>query len=332
MSSRIDEARSVVRTLLDALEEGETRADRLLMKAARLARLMRDTDAQQWLEFEASGYPNDFQFASVGTCSKYAAAAGRLNVKESKFLTQSLPELEAIAEAQQANLSAQAKPADAALLAKDFIEMRATEALLASHGTMQLELRKAYANTRSIVAALRSAIHSYATDTYLAIELGDAAETIFEAARNRIDGFVRAHCPKAAEKLVAINERMADGSTESRTAALTSCRRLLLDIADAVFPASSGQRIDASGKARDVGPEQYKNRLLAFLEVSRGRDSSFDVVESQISDLAARLDAIHDKTCKGVHVDVSEDEARLAVIHTYLFVGEVAARAGGTRS
>jgi hypothetical protein len=49
------------------------------------------------------------------------------------------------------------------------------------------------------------------------------------------------------------------------------------------------------------------------------------VVVSGLEHLAARLDAIYDKTCKGVHVDVSEQEARLAVIHTYLFIGEIAA-------
>jgi hypothetical protein len=43
--------------------------------------------------------------------------------------------------------------------------------------------------------------------------------------------------------------------------------------------------------------------------------------------LAARLDAIYEKTCKGVHVDVTEAEARLAVIHTYLFLGEIAQHA-----
>jgi len=52
--------------------------------------------------------------------------------------------------------------------------------------------------------------------------------------------------------------------------------------------------------------------------------SSREVIESELEHLAARLDAIYEKACKGVHVDVSEQEARLAVIHTYLLIGEVA--------
>jgi hypothetical protein len=46
--------------------------------------------------------------------------------------------------------------------------------------------------------------------------------------------------------------------------------------------------------------------------------------ESELEFLAARLDAIYEMTCKGVYVDVSLDEARLVVIHTYLFIGEIA--------
>lgn len=53
-------------------------------------------------------------------------------------------------------------------------------------------------------------------------------------------------------------------------------------------------------------------------------EGSTAIVEAEMDLLAAQLDAIYEKTCKGVHVDVSLQEARLAVIHTYLFIGEIA--------
>jgi hypothetical protein len=64
--------------------------------------------------------------------------------------------------------------------------------------------------------------------------------------------------------------------------------------------------------------------LLAFLEEATGSRSSLEITTSGLEHLAARLDAIYEKTCKGVHVEITEQEARLAVIHTYLFVGELA--------
>jgi hypothetical protein len=99
-----------------------------------------------------------------------------------------------------------------------------------------------------------------------------------------------------------------------------------MDVADAVFPARQENWMDAGGKPRNVGTEQYKNRLLAYLSESNQSQTSGVLTESELEHLAARLDAIYEKTCKGVHIDVSEQEARLAVIHTYLFIGEVAQR------
>ncbi|MEO8838404.1 MAG: hypothetical protein ABI351_06805 [Herbaspirillum sp.] len=322
-STRISEARRAAESLLDDLESASVPIDKMLMKAKRLARLMRDTDAQHWLDLETNGYPPSFDFSTLGTCRKYASACGRINEAESKFYTQSLPEFEANAETEQALLVAN-KPSMSLSKVKDFVEKNATEALMAAQLKLQASQKKSYAQSRSILASLKAGIHNYVTDMYLAIELGDIAQDIFESARHEIDTFVRVHCPKAAEKLIAINERMADNSVESRTAALTSCRRLLMTVADSLFPASANGWVDSSGKTRKIGADQYKNRLLAYIGSRLQSGGSIDIIESELELLAAVLDAIYEKTCKGVHVEVSPEEARLAVIHTYLFIGEVA--------
>ncbi len=293
------------------------------MKAKRLARLMRDTDAQTWLDYETRGYPAGFPMNKLGTCAQYAACSGRFDPEASKYYTASLPELEANSQGNEAIVNSFQTTAGSSPTVENYLVKRATEEFIAGQVKMQHSYKEAFKKSKSLVVALRSAIHGYATDTHLAIELGDIAQDIFENARNDVDAFVRAHCPKAAEQLIAINERMADKSPESRTAALTTCRRLLMTVADSLFPPKEGWT-DGSGKKRKVGPEQYKNRLLAYLEEANRNRGSQEVVVSGLEHLAARLDAIYEKTCKGVHVDVTEQEARLAVIHTYLFIGEIA--------
>ena len=198
---------------------------------------------------------------------------------------------------------------------------------MATQLKFQNRQKKNYASSKSLYSSMKAAIHNYATDTYLAVELGDVAEDIFEGARNLVDSFIRSHCPKAAEKVIAINERMNDRNPESLSAALTSCRRLLMDVADSVFPPREEDWKDRKGRARKVGGEQYKNRLLAFLSDLSESEGSYSLLESELEHLAARLDIIYEKSCKGVHVDVTLDEAKLSVIHTYLFLGEVASYA-----
>ncbi|QQN61266.1 hypothetical protein JIR23_16455 [Bradyrhizobium diazoefficiens] len=324
MSIRLDDARQIARTLLDDLETVTVRTEGVLMKAKRLARLMRDTDAQCWLELETSGYPKQsFNISTLGTCEKYARRSGRVD-PEGKYYIASLPQLEAIGEGYKERAETLNQTVDKSVVMENFTVKRATEEFLANRARQQTENRKLYNENHAVVVALRAAIHSYATDVYISIELGDAAQDIFEQARTRVDTFIRSYAPKAAEQIVAVNARMAEGSDESYSQALTTCRRLLLTIADATYPARSDPYVDGAGKKRDVGPENYKNRLMAYLEQSTASAGSRELIASGLEHLAARLDAVNSKVSKGVHVDVTEEEARLAVIHTYLFLGEIA--------
>lgn len=321
--SRLDEARKVAQELLESLETSWAPIEAILMKAKRLARLMRDTDAQTWLDLETRGYPDSFNPEQLGSCKKYALAAGRI-MSDGKYYLLSLPKLEALGKSDEASIDALRSSRPIATKAKNFLEKKATEALLASKLKLQTQQKKNYADNQALFVSLKSALHNYATDIYLAIELGDVAEEIFEQARGDVDSFVRIHCPKAAEQLVAINERLHEDLPESRAAALTSCRRLLMTVADSLFPPQDQSWTDSNGKTRKVGSEEYKNRLLVYVEQKISSDSSFSIIVSEIEHLAARLDAVYEKVCKGVHADVSKEEARLAVIHTYLFLGEIA--------
>lgn len=111
---------------------------------------------------------------------------------------------------------------------------------------------------------------------------------------------------------------------ESRSAALTACRRLLATVADSVFPPRDEPIIDSKGKQRKVGVDAYKNRLIAYLESRIESGSTKSVIESQLDHLVARLDAVYEKACKGVHDDVDLNEARLTIIQAWLFLAEVA--------
>lgn len=320
--SRIDEARIVAQELLASLENSQVSIEKILMKAKRLARLMRDADAQVWLDLETRGYPDNFNFTELGNCRQYATRGGRLTLDE-KYYSVGLPNLEAKIKSDEAIIDG-FRTSKYSTSAKDFLEANATSSLNTGQIKYQRAQKELYASNQSLFISMKSAIHNYATDVDLAIELGDVAQDIFESAREQVDNFVRVNCPKAAEQLVAINERMQENLPESRSGALTSCRRLLMTVADSVFPPQSNDWIDSKGKLRKVGTEEYKNRLLAFADNQIGSHSSYLILTAEIEHLAARLDAVYEKVSKGVHTDVSTDEARLAVIQTYLFIGEIA--------
>lgn len=262
MSKRIDEARNVSEALLSDLENSTSRIGAILMRAKRLARLMRDTDAQTWLDLETKGYPEEFAFSELGDCIKYAISGGRIDLNTSKYYQQSLPKIEANAESDEALLNSLRATRAPTTTIKNFIEKNATESFMATQLKLQNQQKKNYASSKALYSSMKAAIHNYATDTYLAVELGDAAEEIFEGARNLVDTFIRSHCPKAAEKVLAINARMSDGNSESLSAALTSCRRLLMEVADSVFPARDEEWKDRKGHPRKIGENNIKTVCL----------------------------------------------------------------------
>lgn len=320
--SRLTEARSVANDLLQKMETYDLPIERHLLQAKRLARLLRDTDAETWLDLEIRGYPDGFDFKTLGNCHQYAQGGGRIRGGGRYYFT-SLPRLEASCAADR-QIVENAGPKPSIGTAGDCLAAEATMKMLKEQTDMFTTTKRKYLNNVSLFSSMKAAVHSFVTDTSIAIKFGDVAESIFDALRQDVDTFVRSHSPKAAEKLLAISERMAEGNAEAYAEALTSCRRLLMTVADSVFPPSDEDWVDGSGKHRKVAADNYKNRLVAFIEARLMSDSSRAILENELKHLCARLDAVYEKICKGVHVNVSVEEARLAIIEGYIFIGEIA--------
>lgn len=320
--SRITEAREVASSLLSFMETADLPVERHLLQAKRLARLLRDTDAQTWLDLEIGGYTDGFNTSSLGDCLRYATAAGRVTPDNKYYLT-SLPRLEAECAADKHRVES-AVPQAGTGTAENYIVAGATSKMFTDQIKALNAVKKVYLQNVALFSGLKAAIHSYVADTLISLEFGDVAESIFDQLRHDVDTFIRSRCPKAAEKLLAISERMAEGNPESCAEALTSCRRLLMTVADALFPPSDTEWEDGKGKKRKVGPDNYKNRLIAFIEQRIASASTQSLLEDDLVHLCSRLDAIYEKSCKGVHTDITVEEARLAIIQAYIFLGELA--------
>src|SRR5258708_17352236 len=101
--SRVAMAREAASQLLEELETSIPPVAQSLMRAKRLARLLRDQDAQTWIDLEIKGYPNDFNCEVLGNCRRYAVEGGRMT-PDGKYYLQSLPGIEANCRAQETTL------------------------------------------------------------------------------------------------------------------------------------------------------------------------------------------------------------------------------------
>ena len=72
MSSQSDHIRDLTKELLDDIELGRTTGERLLLKTARLARLIGSEEIKKWLEYEMRGYNSHDELSR-----KYITNTGR---------------------------------------------------------------------------------------------------------------------------------------------------------------------------------------------------------------------------------------------------------------
>lgn len=145
---------------------------------------------------------------------------------------------------------------------------------------------------------------------------------IFERHRRRVEAFMAQIDSPVLDQFTAAYRRSRDDDAESKSHALTTCRRILESVADVVFAPQKELYVDSAGKSRNVGAEAYINRLWAFLDRSMSGNTHAKVLLATLVDFGARLDVVYKMTNKGVHGEVTQAEVDTCVMQTYLLAGE----------
>jgi serine/threonine protein kinase len=150
---------------------------------------------------------------------------------------------------------------------------------------------------------------------------------IFSRIRHLIDSQVGHHVPDTVQKFTSVYQNLQSKNPEDWSNAVHSCRRILQNLADAVFPPQQDDRfIEIEGKLKRIklGPNNYINRIMCFIEDNSDSKTYNDIVGSQISFMGDRLDAIFKAAQKGSHsVITSREEADRYVVYTYMLVSDI---------
>jgi len=104
---------------------------------------------------------------------------------------------------------------------------------------------------------------------------------------------------------------------EDYSLVMTSCRRIIEYVADSIFPP------DENAPDGKLGKKKYRNRLLAFADKERASDTNIDLICSSTSLLSEQLEKLSKLASKGVHSEVTKDEARRCIIRTILLLDDI---------
>ena len=300
--NRQQEALALAEGLMTDVELSQTSIAKHVLKAMRLARLMRDDVAQQWLGFEIDGVPG-----TPAGLEWMTRARRWTDVTKQEGYWAPAADLEANRAGGETALAALAGDIS---LSGDMIPiaMRERSQLMTSHARSVITMS-------TVLASIDAQIYRYVGDAYAELQFSEIQASLFEDSRTAVDATLATTAGAALKKADSISERLAANDAEAVSQAMSTCRRLIVAVADHVFPASD-DLYDLNGQTLNVKQNAVLNRINAFVHTCGIRGGRADRLRRGLSDVYGRVST-------GVHSEVDGHEARYLFLTTYVLLGEI---------
>jgi len=303
-NSHLEVAKELSNVILVDLEINQVPISQSLMKCKRLARILRDSDAQKWLDYEIMGYPVVFDPDELGSCKKYYISDRPVirDERTHKPHAIGLPHLES------------------------YINSTKIESVtkLGANESQKRHILNKHHELVNDFERLKTCVHNYVTEVNISLSVGDFAQDLFEDTRLAADRFIREYCPRAGEQLLAVHDRMRHHDPMSYVPAILAVQVILATVADVVSPPSDPKTPPVKKGQELIAPgDQYINRIFSYIEKNSTDDSLLSMIEAEMECIFSKTDPSPEKSTEN-RDEVTLDEAHRAIIHMYLIIGEIA--------
>ena len=323
------EALDLSNEILENLEMSNVPLQIIALKTSRLARLLNDDDYHKIMAYEAGGYPNDPDGASPEVWELGIKAERIFEIKNSddeekqKYMyPESIGELEEKLRLVDAALSSARDP--------NISISSANPSQYVSGGIGNQSERLAIRNSQEInarkLASRSNFIYQYVISKHYELRYSGVSTDLFSRYRLSVDSKIGNYLTKSVRKFLAVYDNLKSENPENWANAVHSCRRILEDLADLVFPPTAETRtIDVQDHKKTIllGKDQYINRIIAFVEDKSKSERFEELIGSHLYYIGNRLDSIFKASQKGTHSSVGKEEADRYVLYTYLLVGDI---------
>lgn len=325
--NKIEKALNACEKVLDGIEDATISTSSALLQCLKIARLLNDHDSILWLQYEYGGYPKNEDGYILAEAWNIAYQNGRGYIKDGEKLVF----LELSSELEE-KIAAQHKAVN------NFTTQGASVSGEYAFGAMSNLTSTVASSTSNIVSSialcekrlsiLKSKYYDYALKKQIEISFGNVATSIFSEYRERVDVFFSKLSKETILKLQAIEDKIDSNNPELYSQVLTTCRRLFDNTANELFDKNFPDYKEKmfktkSGKEIDVSGDHYKNKLSAVIEKLENKSSDKTIVGSNIIYLLDWIDNLSNLQCKGVHSNISKQEAERCIIQTYICLGDI---------
>jgi hypothetical protein len=285
-----DQALILAEELLSEIELGSISPAAIARKASRLARLLDDFDAMQWLQHEVAGYPRPMDQPAVVAAERSNRVAEEKPEGGRTYWTMSLGELELQIEACMAQIAAEGGPP-----AGEWALVGGREA-----SARRIALQKNAALNRALLENVVGCIHQYVATKYQELRFGSAVESAFQVVRREVDELIGELVPEALPMISGAFENAASDNPEHWANAAATCRRLLKAVADRLRPPGEDV-IGPNGEPIKMGDGNYINRLGDWIRQQTKSETEIGVFNAEVEYLEAQLKAADQAGQKGAH-------------------------------
>jgi hypothetical protein len=174
-------------------------------------------------------------------------------------------------------------------------------------------LRTVSQQMTQFIAHYRTETYDFALGIYTKWKFGNIAETVFEKKRKKVQPILLKVFPDINQRFNSIEQNLNSANGEDWKNAITSCRTLLMDIADLLNPPS-----DAEDKGK------YINRLKEFISPKLTSDTKISLMDNLLEEIKSRIELTVGLTQGGAHkTRPTLDQAEDVVLYTYLILSEL---------
>lgn len=191
--------------------------------------------------------------------------------------------------------------------------------------TDQYDLDKANIRMRirdliTVKERIKSRCLNYAIQIEKQLENQEQSGAFIYSVYNEVNNYFKSRNEDVYNKLQKATQFANSENTEDHSLLLTSIRRVIVAVADYLYPSVEQPVICSDGKERKLGNEQYLNRLHEYLKSHFSKSSANELLMAELEYLSVFVRKLNDIASKGVHTNVSYTEARQGLVGLYMFL------------
>ena len=192
----------------------------------------------------------------------------------------------------------------------------------------KLQARLRIKNNQTIIERVRIRCLDYATRIEHQLDSAQNTQEFISSLQLGVDNYYAERCPVTHKKLLKASSLVSSTDPEDHALLLTSIRRAVRAVADFHFPPSDEPVVCSDGKTRKLGKEEYLNRLQEFCTNCPPPGVSKKLLRAESEFLAVFVRRLHDVASKGVHGEVSHQEAKQGLVGLYMFLSNLIGKLG----